>query len=61
MSKELEVMSLPEYRNNAFSILQDYHGFIPESVWQSAYWVLLQWESTESDITRALHTCRDAL
>lgn len=61
MSKELETMSLSEYRTNAFSVLQDYHGFIPERVWQSAYWVLLQYETTESDITRALHTCRDAL
>lgn len=61
MSNNLESMSFCEYRNNAYTVLQDYRPFIPASVYESALWVLLQWESTESDITRALKSCRDAL
>lgn len=61
MNNNLENMSLCEYRNNAYTVLQDYRPFIPVQVYESALWVLLQWESTESDITRALKSCRDAL
>lgn len=60
MSKELEAMSLCEYRINAMDVLRDYHGFIPESIWQDAY-VNVITARRESDITRALATCRDAL
>lgn len=60
MYNNLESMSLCEYRQNAMDVLRDYHGFIPESVWQDAYVnVIMAWD--ESTITRALHTCRDAL
>lgn len=60
MYNNLEKMSLVEYRQNAMDVLRDYHGFIPESIWQDAYVnVIMAW--SESDITRALHTCRDAL
>lgn len=41
-------------------VLRDYHGFIPESIWQDAYVnVIMAWD--ESTITRALRACRDAL
>lgn len=60
MYNNLESMSLCEYRQNAMDVLRDYHGFIPESIWQDAYVnVIMAWD--ESAITRALHTCRDAL
>lgn len=60
MYNNLEKMSLVEYRQNAMDVLRDYHGFIPESIWQNAYVnVIMAW--SESAITRALHTCRDAL
>ena len=61
MFKDFENMTLADYRANAYTVLQDYRPYIPASVYESALWILLQWESTESDITRALHTCRDAL
>ena len=60
MSKELEAMSLCEYRVNAMDVLHDYHGFIPESIWQDAY-VNVIMAFDESTITRALRACRDAL
>lgn len=59
-NNNLETMSLCEYRINAMDVLHDYHGFIPESIWQDAYVnVITAWR--ESDITRALRACRDAL
>lgn len=61
MFTDFENMTLADYRANAYTVLQDYRPYIPASVYESALWILLQWESTESDITRALHTCRDAL
>lgn len=60
MSKELEAMSLCEYRINAMDVLDSYKEYIPESIWQDAYVnIIMAWR--ESDITRALTTCRDAL
>lgn len=60
MSKELEAMSLCEYRVNAMEVLRDYKPYVSESIWQDAYVnVIMAW--SESAITRALHTCRDAL
>lgn len=60
MYNNLESMSLVEYRQNAMDVLRDYHGFIPESIWQDAYVnVIVAWD--ESTITRALKSCRDAL
>lgn len=60
MYHELESMSLCEYRINAMDVLDSYKEYIPESIWQDAYVnVIMAW--SESDITRALKSCRDAL
>lgn len=60
MSHELETMSLCQYRQNAMDVLRDYKGYVPASVWESAYFdVVTAWD--ESTITRALRACRDAL
>lgn len=60
MSKELEAMSLCEYRINAMDVLDSYKEYIPASVWQDAYFnIITAWR--ESTITRALKSCRDAL
>lgn len=60
MSKELEAMSLCEYRVNAMDVLDSYKEYIPASVWESAYMVIIM-AFDESTITRALRSCRDAL
>lgn len=60
MSKELEAMSLCEYRVNAMDILDSYKEYIPASVWESAYFDVVT-AFDESTITRALRSCRDAL
>ena len=60
MSKELEAMSLCEYRINAMDVLDSYKEYIPESIWQDAY-VNVIMAFDESTITRALRSCRDAL
>lgn len=60
MYNNLENMSLCEYRINAMDVLDSYKEYIPASVWESAYFdVITAWR--ESDITRALKSCRDAL
>lgn len=60
MSKELEAMSLCEYRINAMDVLDSYKEYIPARVWESAYMDIIM-AFDESTITRALATCRDAL
>lgn len=60
MSKELEAMSLCEYRVNAMDVLDSYKEYIPASVWQDVYFNIIT-ARRESDITRALRSCRDAL
>lgn len=60
MSKELEAMSLCEYRVNAMDVLDSYKEYIPASVWESAYFDVVT-AFDESTITRALKSCRDAL
>lgn len=60
MYNNLENMSLCEYRINAMDVLDSYKEYIPARVWESAYFdVITAWR--ESDITRALKSCRDAL
>ena len=60
MYNNLENMTLCEYRINAMDVLRDYKPYIPARVWQDAYVnVIMAWR--ESDITRALKSCRDAL
>lgn len=61
MSKELEQMTLPEYRQNASRILrEDYKEYIPASVYESAYLrIITAWDF--ETVTRAMRACRDAL
>lgn len=58
--KELETMSLCQYRTNAMGILRDYKPYVPAPVWECAYVDVIM-AHKESDITRALKACRDAL
>lgn len=60
MLHELENMTLCEYRINAMDVLDSYKEYIPARVWQDAY-VNVIMARRESDITRALKSCRDAL
>lgn len=60
MYNNLENMSLCEYRINAMDVLDSYKDYVPASVWESAHMsIITAWR--ESDITRALKSCRDAL
>lgn len=59
-NNNLENMTLCEYRINAMHVLRDYKPYVPESIWQDAY-VNVIMARRESDITRALKSCRDAL
>ena len=59
----LETMNLSEYRENALAVLFDLYAdyaAVPADVWQSAYWRIKD-AKDEGAISRALHSCRDAL
>lgn len=59
-NNNLEDMTLCEYRINAMDVLRDYKPYVSASIWEDAYVnVIMAW--SESDITRALRSCRDAL
>lgn len=60
MAKDLEMMSLCEYRNNAMQVLRDYAGYIPARIYDNAF-VIITMAQDESTITRALRACREAL